>query len=118
VFYTADTAFYLHSCLIAHRSGLLEGRKQARVFLIAHTDLICWKHLQTFVLLLDKKASDADEQTHTGLGSMQLWIVLGQHHQSKHRPTRRHSIGELISSESQASEGHQEDHEPKDKKIL
>jgi IS30 family transposase len=69
--------------------------------------------LQTFVLLPGKKAYDADEQTRTVLGSLQLWILLGQHHQSKHRPARRHHTDELIYSEAQASEGHQEDHEPK-----
>jgi hypothetical protein len=82
VCYTADTAFKLHSCLIAHRSRLLEGRKQARVFLIACTDLIGWKHFQPFVFLPGKKACYAGEQSYTGLGSLQLWILLGQHHQS------------------------------------
>jgi hypothetical protein len=117
MFYTADSAFNLHSCLITHRR-LLESRKQARVFLIACTDLIVWKHLQTFVLLPGKKAYDADEQTRTVLGSLQLWILLGQHHQSKHRSARRHYTEELISSEAQASEGHQEDMSPRSKRRV
>jgi hypothetical protein len=64
--------FCLHGCLVAHTSRLLESRKQKLCFLIACTDLIGWKHLQPFVLLSSKKASDADEQLHTGLGRLEL----------------------------------------------
>jgi hypothetical protein len=74
--------FHLHGCLVVHRSRVLESRKQARAFLTACTDLIGWKYLQPFVLLSGKKASDADEQSHTGLGSVGLWLLLEQHLQS------------------------------------
>jgi hypothetical protein len=44
-----------------------------------------------------KKTSDSDEQFHTGLETLELWILVLQHHQS------------------QQNMGHQEDHKPKKK---